>query len=104
MGERSFLPATPALEADPAGDDAGEDEDHPDEHDQVSEVLTDRERTESGFADVREVVLDEIEEQPEGDHDGTELREPGQGRSPRRARGRGRGGRLDRHGHRSGLL
>jgi hypothetical protein len=103
MTRSSFLPASPAFEADPVGDDADEDEDHPDEDDEMGEVLPQREGPEPGVCRVREVVLDEVEEQSEGDHDRAELRGAGDRRGIRRGR-RGRrlwGGGIDRHGHRS---
>jgi hypothetical protein len=100
MTRGSFLPATPALETDAVGDDADEDEDHPDEDDEMGEVLGHRECPDPWLARVRQVVLDEIEQEPEGDHDRTELREPGDGPAigghERGWRGRG----IDRHGQR----
>jgi hypothetical protein len=103
MAGSSFLPASPAFEADPVGDDADEDEDHPDEDDEMCEVLTDRERPDPGGTGVREVVLDEVEQQPAGDHDRAELRGAGDRLAIRRVgcRGRLRGDEIDRHGHRS---
>jgi hypothetical protein len=99
MTRGSFQPATPALEADSVGDDADEDEDHSDQHDEVGGVLGQRERTDPWIADVRQVVLDEIEEQAEGDDDRADLREARDRRPRWRGGWRGRG--IDRHGHHS---
>jgi hypothetical protein len=82
MARNSFLPATPAFLLDPIGDDADENEDHSQEHDEVGEVLGDRERPDARLADVGQVVLDDVEQNSEGDHEGAELRGPGN-RRPR---------------------
>jgi hypothetical protein len=77
MARNSFLPATPAFLLDPIGDDADENEDHSQEHDEVREVLGDRERPDARLADVGQVVLDDVEENSEGDDEGAELRGAG---------------------------
>ncbi|MEA2519716.1 MAG: hypothetical protein QOF49_1796, partial [Chloroflexota bacterium] len=54
---------TPAVEAPPGADDADQDEDHADEDDEVSCVLTEWEACDPRLGDTRDkVVLDEIEQ------------------------------------------
>jgi hypothetical protein len=66
----------PALCPDPVGDDAGEDQDHPEEDDEVGRVLGQRERPDHGVVHVRdERVLVDVREQTEHDHERTDLRE-----------------------------
>jgi hypothetical protein len=63
MARTPVLVGTPAVEAHPGADDADQDEDHADEDDEVSGVLTQWEARELRLGDVRdEVVLDEIEQ------------------------------------------
>ena len=50
-----FLPDLPALRTDPVGDDAGEDEDHPDHDHEMGEVLLERERPD-------QLVVDGVED------------------------------------------
>jgi hypothetical protein len=95
MARTPVLVGTPVVEAYPGADDADQDEDHADEDDEVSGVLTQGEARDPQLGDVRdEVVLDEIEQQAEG-HD----RDPeaGKSREWRAARQRRTGGeRRDR--------
>ena len=58
---------TPVVEAHPGADDADQDEDHADEDDEVSGVLTQGKARDLRLTDMRdEVVLDEVEQQAEG--------------------------------------
>jgi hypothetical protein len=69
MANSSFLPDLPALRANPVGDDAGEDEGHPDHDGQVGEVLPEREAADQLVVDrVEDGVGEQIEEQA-GRHD-----------------------------------
>jgi len=84
MGETPVLHGTPAADSHPCPDDADQDEDHADENDKMSGVLTKREAGDPQLVGMRhEVVLDEIEQQAEGHHGHPE---PGETRE-RRARG-----------------
>jgi hypothetical protein len=68
MTNDSFLPGLPALCGDPVRDDAGEDEGHPEDDDQMGEVLPEREGTDQlVMARVEDAVREEIEEQSRGD-------------------------------------
>ena len=79
-----MLVGTPVAESHPGADDADQDEDHADEDDEVSGVLTQWEAHDPRLGDMRdEVVFDEIEQQAEG-HDRDP--EPGK-RRERRAGG-----------------
>jgi hypothetical protein len=71
MAWTSFLPDVPALRPNPVGDDAGEDEGHPEHDDEVGEVLPERERPDQLVVDRVECgVRHEIEEEAGGDdHD-----------------------------------
>jgi hypothetical protein len=95
MARTPVLVGTPVALARPGADDADQDEDHADEDDEVSGMLTEWEARDPRLGDMRdEVVLDEIEEQAEG-HD----RDPesGKRRERRASRERRAGGeRRDR--------
>src|SRR4051812_1851939 len=65
--------------ADPkaGADDAEEDKDHPDQHDEMSEVFAQRKARHGLLASVRDdVVHDEVEKKPEGHHDEPEAGDP----------------------------
>jgi hypothetical protein len=69
MGEPPVLHWTPAADSHPGPDDSDQDEDHADEDDEMSGVLTEREAGNPQLVRMRhEVVLDEIEQQAEGHH------------------------------------
>jgi hypothetical protein len=71
MAWTSFLPDQPALRANPAGHDAGEDDDHPEHDDEVGEVLPERERPDQLVVNgVENGVRHEIEEEASGDDPG----------------------------------
>jgi hypothetical protein len=77
MAKMSFLPDLPALRTDPVGDDAGEDEGHPEHDDEVGEVLLHREGTDQlVVARVGERVGREIDQEAERDHRATRLGKP----------------------------
>jgi hypothetical protein len=81
MAKTPVVVGTPAADLHPGADDADQDEDHADEDDEVSGVLSQREARDSLIVHVRdEVVLDEVEEQAEG-HD--RQAEPGETREGR---------------------
>src|SRR5829696_6820634 len=70
-----FVPVEPACGAGPVGDDAREDQDHPDEDDEVRGVLAHRETGRDGVVQVGdERVLDEVEREADDDRHGAELR------------------------------
>jgi hypothetical protein len=74
MASLAFLPDEPALCANSVGDDAGEDEDHPRQGDEVGEVLLERERPDELVVDrVEDRVGDEVQPEPDDDHDGASL-------------------------------
>jgi hypothetical protein len=74
MASGSFLPGIAALRSDSVGDDAGENEDHPDDNQQMSEVLVGWEaRVELVVNVVDEGVDDEIGEQADRDDGGAHL-------------------------------
>jgi hypothetical protein len=90
---RSTRPA--AADPDAVGDHPTEDEDHPDDHDEMSRVLAEREAGDDRLVRVGgEAVLGEVKDEPERDDRETEL-----GRS--RERSMRRRERVFRH---SGLL
>jgi hypothetical protein len=90
MARTPVLVGTPVAESHPGADDADQDEDHADEDDEVSGVLTQWKARDPRLGDVRdEVVLDEIEEQAEGDDRDPE---PGKRRERRAGRQRRAGG------------
>jgi hypothetical protein len=71
-----FLPVVPASRTRPAGDDAGEDEGHPDEDHEVRGVLSRREAGDHGVVQVRdEGVLDDVGEEADQDRHGTGARQ-----------------------------
>jgi hypothetical protein len=75
-----------AVESNAGADDPDKDEDHPDEHDEVSRVLAEWEARHGPVIHVRDkVVLDEVEKEPDGHHDQPE---PGECRKRRRGRER----------------
>src|SRR3954469_23255189 len=70
-----FLPVAPARRVDPVDEDAGEDEDHSEEHDEGRRVLAHREPRDHLVMEVRdERVLDEVRDEAEDDRQGTCLR------------------------------
>jgi hypothetical protein len=95
MARTPVLVGTPVVEAHPGADDADQDEDHADEDDEVSCVLTEWEACDPRLGGTRDkVVLDEIEQQAEGDDRDPE---PGKRREGRAGRQRQAGGeRRDR--------
>jgi len=76
MTNGSFLPDQPAVRADPVGDDAGEDEDHPQHDHEMGQVLPEGERTDELVVDgVEDGVGDHVEEKAGGNDGGAGLRE-----------------------------
>jgi hypothetical protein len=77
-----------AFQPAPGADDARQDEDHADEDDEMSGVLAHRESDNRGGAGrADEIVLDEIEQEPEGHHRDPEPRQVRKTRPRRRAPG-----------------
>ena len=73
-------------DSNPVADDAGENQDHPDQNHEMGKVFAQRKSVDGLLANVRDdVVHDEIEEKPEYRHDEPETGEHRKGR-PRRRR------------------
>src|SRR3954452_20540194 len=80
MALAPFRPIGPAAaDSDAVGDDAGEHENHPDDHDEMGGVLAERKAGGDDVVGMRdEAVLRQVEHQPERDHREPELCRPGQ--------------------------
>jgi hypothetical protein len=90
MARTPVLVGTPVAEAHSGADDADQDEDHADEDDQVSGVLTQWKARDLRLRHVRdEVVLDEIEQQAEAHDRDPESGERGKPRAGRQRRAGG---------------
>jgi hypothetical protein len=81
MGQAPWLVGTAAIQSTPGPDDAGQDEDHADEDDEMGGVLAQRDAGDALLIEVRdEIVLDDVEQEPEGHHRDPE---PGKARQRR---------------------